>query len=99
MNPAIPKFCFMVCTQVLLPCLLYARIRLADSAACHSVCRLIPVFHPGDSSMKSMIAAALSAIVLIASPAFAASHAGGKMEDKPDCTKKENMEKEACKKK
>lgn len=49
--------------------------------------------------MKSLIAAALSAIVLIASPAFAASHAGGKMEDKPDCTKKENMDKEACKKK
>ena len=49
--------------------------------------------------MKTLIAAALSAFVLIASPAFAGSHAGGKMEDKPDCTKKENMEKEACKKK
>ena len=49
--------------------------------------------------MKAVIAAALSAFVLIASPAFAASHAGGKMDDKPDCTKKENMDKEACKKK
>ena len=77
LNPAIPKFCFMVCTQVLLPCLLYAKIRLADSAACHSVCRLIPVFHPGDSSMKSLIAAAL--LLTCAGPALAGGTGTGKL--------------------
>lgn len=49
--------------------------------------------------MKTLISALVSAVVLLSAPAFAASHAGGKMADKVDCTKKENADKEACKKK
>lgn len=48
--------------------------------------------------MKLIAAAALSAFVLISSPAFAAAHAGGKPADKPDCTKEENKKLDACKK-
>jgi hypothetical protein len=50
--------------------------------------------------MKTLISAIVSAFVLLSAPAFAASHAGGKMDDsKVDCTKKENAANEACKKK
>lgn len=49
--------------------------------------------------MQKLFAAIVSAFMLISAPAFAASHAGGKMDDKVDCSKKENMDKEACKKK
>jgi hypothetical protein len=48
--------------------------------------------------MKLIFSALVSAVMVMASPAFAASHGGGKMDDKPDCTKKENAEKKECKK-
>ena len=61
---------------------------------------------PGQSNnltvnhMKLFISALVSAFVLATAPAaFAAAHAGGKMDDKVDCSKKENADKEACKKK
>lgn len=49
--------------------------------------------------MQKFFAIVVSTLMLISAPAFAASHAGGKMDDKPDCSKKENMDKDACKKK
>ena len=50
--------------------------------------------------MKTLISAIVSAFVLLSAPAFAASHAGGKMDDKKmDCTKKENADHADCKKK
>ena len=67
-----------------------AIVRLMESYACVGV------------AMTRQLAARIDALVAwLARTGIrrAASHAGGKMEDKPDCTKKENMEKEACKKK
>ena len=51
--------------------------------------------------MKLFISALVSAFVLATAPAaFAAAHAGGKMDDKKvDCTKKENEAHADCKKK
>jgi len=49
--------------------------------------------------MQKLFAALVSAVLLVSAPAFAASHAGGKMDDKVDCTKKENADKDVCKKK
>ncbi len=49
--------------------------------------------------MKFLMSALVSALLAISSPAFAGSHAGGKMDDKKvDCSKKENAEKAECKK-
>ncbi|MDO9436934.1 hypothetical protein [Hydrogenophaga sp.] len=49
--------------------------------------------------MKTLISAMVAAFLMASVPAFAASHAGGKMDDKVDCTKAENKTKDACKKK
>jgi hypothetical protein len=49
--------------------------------------------------MKLLISAIVAAFALASAPAFAAAHAGGKMDEKVDCSKKENADKEACKKK
>ncbi len=49
--------------------------------------------------MKALISVVAAAFVLMSAPAFAASHAGGKMDDKKvDCTKKENAKDKACEK-
>ncbi len=61
--------------------------------------RAINVIKPLGATMQKLFAAIVSAVMLLSAPAFAASHAGGKMDDKVDCTKKENADKEACKKK
>jgi hypothetical protein len=50
--------------------------------------------------MKTLISAMIAAFLMASVPAFAASHAGGKMDDKKmDCTKEANKDKDACKKK
>jgi hypothetical protein len=50
--------------------------------------------------MKALISVIASAFVLMSAPAFAASHAGGKMDDKKvDCSKAENAKDKACAKK
>lgn len=49
--------------------------------------------------MKLLISALVSAFVLVSAPSFAGSHSGGKMDEKVDCTKKENEAKPECKKK
>lgn len=50
--------------------------------------------------MKALISVIASAFVLMSAPAFAGSHAGGKMDDKKvDCTKAENAKNAACAKK
>ena len=49
--------------------------------------------------MKLVMSALVSALLMVSAPSFAGSHGGGKMDDKVDCSKKENMDKEACKKK
>lgn len=50
--------------------------------------------------MKTLISAMIAAFVMASAPAFAASHAGGKMDDtKVDCMKAENKAKDECKKK
>lgn len=50
--------------------------------------------------MKALISALIAGFVMVSAPAFAASHAGGKMDDKKvDCTKDENKAKDECKKK
>jgi hypothetical protein len=50
--------------------------------------------------MKTLISAMVAAFMMASVPVFAASHAGGKMDDtKVDCTKEENKAKDACKKK
>ena len=49
--------------------------------------------------MKLMISAVISAFVMMSAPAFAGSHGGGKMDEKVDCTKKENETKKECEKK
>lgn len=50
--------------------------------------------------MKTLISAMVAVFMMASVPAFAASHAGGKMDDKKvDCTKEENKTKDACKKK
>jgi hypothetical protein len=61
--------------------------------------RVINVIKPLGTTMQKLFAAIVSAVMLLSAPAFAASHAGGKMDDKVDCTKKENADKEVCKKK
>ncbi len=49
--------------------------------------------------MKFLMSALVSALLAVSAPAFAGSHAGGKMDDKKvDCSKKENAEKAECKK-
>lgn len=48
--------------------------------------------------MKLVFSALITAVMAFSVPAFAASHGGGKMDDKPDCAKKENAEKKECKK-
>lgn len=48
--------------------------------------------------MKTLISAMIAAFMMASVPAFAASHAGGKM-DSVDCTKAENKEKKECMKK
>lgn len=48
--------------------------------------------------MKLFLSAVVSAMLALSAPAFAGSHGGGKMDDKPDCTKKENADKKECKK-
>lgn len=50
--------------------------------------------------MKFLITAIAAAFMLMSAPSFAASHAGGKMDEKKvDCTKKENEKDKACEKK
>ena len=49
--------------------------------------------------MKLLISAVVSAFVLVSAPSFAASHGGGKRDEKVDCMKKENEAKPECKKK
>ena len=50
--------------------------------------------------MKLIFSALVSAVMVLSAPAFAASHGGGKMDDKKvDCSKKENETKAECKKK
>ncbi|MDP2017358.1 hypothetical protein [Hydrogenophaga sp.] len=50
--------------------------------------------------MKTLISAMIAAFMMASVPAFAASHAGGKMDDKKmDCMKDENKAKDECKKK
>ncbi len=48
--------------------------------------------------MKLIFSALVTAVMALSAPAFAASHGGGKMDDKPDCAKKENADKKECKK-
>lgn len=50
--------------------------------------------------MNIVMAALVSAFMLMSAPAFAGSHGGGKMDDKKvDCSKKENEKNPACVKK
>lgn len=49
--------------------------------------------------MKLLISAIVTAFVLASTAAFAGSHGGGKMDDKVDCSKKENKDKKECQKK
>ena len=49
--------------------------------------------------MKIVLTALVSVFVLMSAPAFAGSHGGGKMDEKVDCSKKENDKHPACTKK
>lgn len=54
--------------------------------------------------MKILLTAIVSAFMIVSAPAFAGSHAGGKMDDKKeekkvDCSKKENEKAKECEKK
>ena len=49
--------------------------------------------------MKFMITAIVSAFMLVSAPSFAGSHSGDKMDQKVDCSKKENEKDKACVKK
>ena len=49
--------------------------------------------------MKFMITAIVSAFMLVSAPSFASSPAGGKVDNKVDCSKKVNANDKACAKK
>jgi hypothetical protein len=49
--------------------------------------------------MKFMITAIVSAFMLVSAPSFASSPAGDKVDNKVDCSKKENEKDKACAKK
>jgi hypothetical protein len=49
--------------------------------------------------MKYILTAIVSAFMLVSAPSFASSPAGGKVDNKVDCSKKENEKDKACAKK
>ena len=51
------------------------------------------------NTMKYILTAIVSAFMLVSAPSFANSPAGGKVDNKVDCSKKENEKDKACAKK